>query len=173
MRADGPDELSYMLQVPNRDSSNAAEARKLLRRKAVEFDEADRDHDRAIDYEDFCRYILPLTDGSAQAKESTKEWWSLMDADGDGQVRKETFFLWALHSASKKAGSGIAPIFRSFDSDGSGQLDEVEFETALQDMGFGEVATSIFEEHANSAQRTVSYLSLLKTVEQNTSKGYQ
>ena len=40
----------------------AANARRHLRRKAVEFDEADRDGDQEVDAEEFARFILPRVD---------------------------------------------------------------------------------------------------------------
>ena len=43
------------------DAYNANQARLHLRRKAVEFDEADGDGDQEVDFEEFCQFILPQT----------------------------------------------------------------------------------------------------------------
>ena len=148
----------------------ATAARRHLRRKAVEFDEADRDGDQEVDAEEFARFILPRVDSAGRAitAEVRKEWWALMDVDGDGFIRKDEFFLYALMSASRKSGTGIAAIFKGYDADGSGTLDEIEWERALEEMGFGDVATCMFEQHMDPKSRTISYLHLLKTVETRT-----
>lgn len=158
-----------LVEMVSADAANAAQdARKHLRRKAVEFDEADRDGDGEIDEQEFCTFILPRVNGASHTEEDLKEWWALMDVDGDGFIRKDEFFLYALCAASRKCGSGIAAIFRTFDGDGSGSLDEIEFEQALDEMGFGDAATAVFEEHVNVSTKAISYLSLLKHVEERT-----
>ena len=139
------------------ERENAADARLHLRRKAVEFDEADADDDHEIDYDEFKNFIVPQAAG-AHSEEELREWWSLMDIDGDQLIRKDEFFLYALCAASKKCGSGIAAIFKKFDSDGSGSLDELEFTRALEDMGFGDCATDVYEEHCSPDGTTISYL---------------
>jgi Ca2+-binding EF-hand superfamily protein len=155
--------------APETPKDAAAVARKHLRNKAVEFDEADGDGDQEITYDEFCRYILPrASDGKAHSHQDLKSWWSLMDYDGDGFIRKDEFFLYALCAASRKAGSGIASIFQAFDEDGSGQLDEFEFELACEDMGFGDAAAAVFGEHANLEENQISYMKMLKTVEART-----
>ena len=149
-------------------AADARDARKHLRRKALEFDEADADGDQEIGYDEFCEYILPKVRGARHTDADLKEWWALMDIDGDGFIRKDEYFLYTLCAASRKAGSGINAIFAEFDKDGSGNLDEIEFEQALETMGFGDAATAVFEEYQNATTRTVSYLTLLKKVEERT-----
>ena len=144
----------------------ASIARRHIRRKALEFDTADCDGDKKVGFDKFKAHIVPS--GCAASPKEVLEWWSAIDYDGDSFIRKDDFFLYALCAASRKAGSGIAGLFRRYDSDGSGSLDEIEWEKALQEMGFGDVATAMFEEHAQ-VDKTISYLSLLKTVEARTS----
>lgn len=149
----------------------ASTARAHMRRKAVEFDEADGDGDQEIDYDEFVRFVMPkcANNGTEHAEEELKGWWRLMDVDGDGFIRKDEFFLYALCAASRRSGSGIEAQFRRYDKDGSGTLDEIEFEQALDEMGFGDAATAIFDEHANHTEHTISYLTLLKQMEDRTS----
>jgi len=150
---------------------SAKSARMHLRRKAVEFDEADGDGDQEIDYEEFCKFVLPrAASGAEHSEEELKEWWGLMDVDGDGFIRKDEFFLYALCAASRRSGSGIESIFRTFDKDASGTLDEIEFENALEEMGFADAATAVFDEHANHSEHVISYLTLLKRVEERTNQ---
>ena len=138
-----------------------------LRRKALEFDEADADGDQEVSLEEFVRFILPLT--GERSESDLKEWFFLMDVDGDGLLRKDEFFLYALCAASRKSGTGITQIFEAYDKDGSGNLDVIEFESALEEMGFGDIATDYFEEHACHDGSSISYLTLLKQIEEKTS----
>ena len=164
---DGPD-TRKRFNMAGAHAADARDARKHLRRKALEFDEADADGDQEIGYDEFCEYILPKVRGARHTDADLKEWWALMDIDGDGFIRKDEYFLYTLCAASRKAGSGINAIFAEFDKDGSGNLDEIEFEQALETMGFGDAATAVFEEYQNATTRTVSYLTLLKKVEERT-----
>ena len=120
------------------------EARRLLRRKALEFDGANSGKG-LIDYASFCECIVPHARIQVASGE-IRSWWELMG--GGQELRKQDFFLYALAAASRKSGSGISQIFATYDKDQSGELDELEFERALEEMGFGDVATSVFEEHA-------------------------
>ena len=58
-----------------------------LRRKALEFDEADADGDQEVSLEEFVRFILPLT--GERSESDLKEWFFLMDVDGDGLLSKD------------------------------------------------------------------------------------
>lgn len=60
----------------------AVEARKHMKRKAAEFDEADADGDREVDFDEFVMYVLPREGDYSQ--ETLNSWWRLLDIDGDG-----------------------------------------------------------------------------------------
>ena len=90
-------------QMSSNDAANASNARKLLRRKAVEFDEADGDGDQEIDFDEFCRFILPQTNGTQHSQKDLTEWWSLMDVDGDGFIRKYSATSTIAHSTLASA----------------------------------------------------------------------
>ena len=147
------------------DAYTTQQARKHLLRKAVEFKEADKDGDQEITFEEFVTFILPKT--GERSDEELQAWWGLMDIDGDGFLRKDEFFFYALCAASKRTGSGIAAVFSKFDTDNSGALDEIEFEQALQEVGFGDVALDVFDAHAGP-DRMISYHELLQAVGKRT-----
>jgi len=140
-----------------------AEALKHCKRKALEFEEADADGDQEINFDEFVSYILPIT--GERSEEDLREWWALMDIDGDGLLRKDEYFVYSLCAASRKSGSGIAGIFEKYDQDASGNLDIIEFERALDEMGFGDIAEAVFDEHASPGGASISYMALLKEVE--------
>ena len=121
-----------------------------------------------INFDEFVSYILPIT--GDRSEEDLREWWSLMDIDGDGLLRKDEYFIYSLCAASRKSGSGIAGIFEKYDQDASGNLDIIEFERALDEMGFGDIAEAVFEEHASPGGASISYMALLKEIEIKTSQ---
>ena len=45
-------------------------------------------------------------------EEDMRDWWRILDVDGDGTLRKDEFFLYALCAASRKVGTGIEAIFQ-------------------------------------------------------------
>ena len=85
-----------------------------------------------------------------------------------GFITKDEFFVYALCAASRRAGAGLEAIFRAYDGDRSGSLDELEFTRALEEMGFGDVAHEAFEENAigKGSDRVVKYFQMLKAMEE-------
>lgn len=138
--------------------ADAASSRAYLRRKSVQFNEADSDGNDLISYDEFHAFVMPrFSEDTADCK----RWWELMDANADGAISKDEFFVYALCAAIRRAGTnGILSIFRRFDADSNGSFGLIEFERALDEMGFGDAAAAIFASHAESS--LISYLALLK-----------
>jgi Ca2+-binding EF-hand superfamily protein len=153
----------------------AADAARLhMRRVGLQFDEACGDGDRTLSFEEFCAFTSSFTtnaDIHADKKHQDKElraWWALINENGDARISKCEFFLYSLCAASRKCGTGIQAIFQKFDGNSSGNLDVIEFEKALDVMGFGDCASEVFDEHVGP-HGAVSYLRMLKRVETKSS----
>lgn len=144
------------------------DALKHMKRKAMEYDEADADGDNEITFDEFVTFILPIT--GDRSEDDLREWWAIMDIDGDGLLRKDEYFIYSLCAASRKSGSGIQNLFQQYDQDGSGNLDIIEFEQALTEMGFGDIANDVYEAYSCPGGACISYMALLKEIETKTSQ---
>lgn len=147
----------------------------MMTKKAAEFDQADLDGDHEIEYEEFCLMMPRTRGGTQQSDEDLRVWWEMLDTNGDGVITKDEFFIYALASSSRKTGSGVVGMFQKFDANRSGKLDEIEFTHAVEEMGFGDVATELFDAHkltstlrealgVEVSMQQVSYLTLLNSV---------
>ena len=162
-KGSAPPKLRRKLSKPMQEQAETA--RKVLQQKAMHFDEADGDGDNGVTYEEFASQMLRSTQSYSPKKLDT--WWSLLGVERDGLLRKEDYFDFALAVASQSTGSGIQAIFLGYDADQSGALDAVEFAAALEDTGFGDVTTEIYEAH-RAANTQVPYMSILQAVEKRT-----
>ena len=70
----------------------------------------------------------------------------MLDEDGSGSVGFKEYFRFSMQAAAWRTGLGISSLFGTFDRDGSGELDEMEFTSAIMSMGFGNVAAELFNE---------------------------
>jgi len=86
-----------------------------------------------------------------------------------GTVTLANYFEWSLGTACPKSGetmlaAGMQSIFRKYDVDASGRLDEMEFTNAVHDMGFGDAAHELFFQLPVLLDGTVDYRSLMQRV---------
>ena len=61
-------------------------------------------------------------------------------------------------------GSGLEDVFERYDKEGKGVLDAIEFATAAEDIGFGDVANDIFVEFDPDNSGTVSHGEILDQI---------
>lgn len=76
--------------------------------------------------------------------EQLKIIFNMADTDKSGKVSQQEFFTWSLNYAAKSSGAGMVKIFSRYDTNNSGTLDKKEFAQACADMGFDEVAESLW-----------------------------
>ena len=154
-----------------RTSDPAQSAREVSKRKSLDFWNAD-DGGGDLCFEEFIQ-TLPLHIVRTHTRQQLLEWFEMADLNGDQRVTREEFFMWSLKSAAVRSGSGIARIFQKFDVDHSGKLDQVEFGCACDDLGFGDIADTLFEQipKSDADDSLVEYTSIVTTVTQRLERG--
>ena len=116
----------------------------LSRDAAQAFFEADIDGNKELSYEEFVTLVPKVLAQSSTV--DVRALFDSADADGDGAVTIDEFFLWMLGFAHHQTGSGLEGVFNKYDKDGNQALDSAEFHLAAEDMGFGEISSSLFTE---------------------------
>ena len=144
--------------LPNREQQ-AEEARLYMRQHQLSFAEADADENNELDFEEFINVLPPQTT-KWHSRTEIREWFKIADVDGDGVLSLTEYFVWSLNFASRKSGSGIEGVFRRYDQDGSGKLDAMEFTQAVEDMGYGDFAHTLFRQLPQNSDRTISYANI-------------
>ena len=132
----------------------------LVQRDALRFAEADKDMNLELEWDEFYR-MQPLKVRHEHKPAEIREWFEEADADGDGTVSVFEFFRWTLTRNLR----GIEEIFRRYDTDMTGSLDELEFQRVAEDMGFGTVAHEMFMSLDDDLSGTVSYRELLSSLQ--------
>ena len=125
----------------------------------------------SLTFDEFC-ILLPERMTRVNSNAQLADWFTLVDRDNDGAATLYEFFLWALGVASgasasladSSTGSGAAAVFRKYDLDGSGRLDQEEFEKAAQDLGFGKRSSELFRVMPLLPDGTVDYHPVLQRV---------
>ena len=110
--------------------------------------------------------MLPQHTVESHSKSEIRTWFNAADTDHSGKLSVSEFFVWSLSSSARKTGSGVEGVFRRYDRDGSGRLDELEFTQAVEDMGFGEWAKELFAQLPQLPDRTVNYVTIIEGVKQ-------
>lgn len=125
------------------------------------FAEVDHDGDQKLDFEEFLS-MQPdkiLHDFGVNV---IREWFDQADLDGDGTLSVNEFFQFALSNASQEHGSeSIRYVFEKYDRDHKGHLDAIEWQQVCKDLGFGSVASEIFEALDEDGSGTISYDELI------------
>lgn len=106
--------------------------------------------DVKLGFSEFC-LLFPETVTQAADPMTMREWFRMADVDGNNSLELGELFVWACSVATAKSGSGgmstrppIHQIFRRYDKDNSGCLDELEFVTAVRELGLGDRAEELF-----------------------------
>ena len=119
-----------------------------------------------LDFEEFYA-MQPRKIRDEYTTEDIREWFVAADLDGNGTICINEFFRWSLLNAAQKHGDeALKASFRQYDTDATGQLDALEFESVCRDMGFESVAYDIFSSLDGDSSGTVSYHELLRSLKE-------
>ena len=108
-------------------------------------DRFDKDNSGELDLNEFLQ-MQPAAVRSKHSEEEIKAWFAQIDIDGDNSISINEYFTWSLSKALSNGDSGLRAVFQDYDKDGTGYLDEREFQKICDDIGFGAAAHDIFME---------------------------
>ena len=148
------------------------EVKRLIRQFCIFFVEANTGENGELTCAEFTQ-ALPSAVKEKFSADETFSWFNTIDPDRSGVVRVGEFFRWALAAATLVGGAGITKFFQAYDNEyvhGStdgGHLDELEFTQAARDLGFGELASLLYQQLPRHPQHgTLDYTVLMEEVQQ-------
>ena len=141
-----------------------------MRRNAMEFDAADADRDKKLDFDEFCAFVASRERGAHSAFELRSRFEAL-DADGSGKIDLHEFIRYSLRDALATSSARVMDLLREWDADGNGEIDRNEFHRALHELGFAELADQrdidlVFDEFDTSGDGLISFKELNKMLRQ-------
>ena len=165
MRGERPQQVSvdHDLMLASKTTSaprqpTTGAVRNLVQSQGLVFEEV-AGSDGLIDFHEFVM-SLPPNAAKKYSRPELREFFEVMDRDGEGSVDACEFFLFTLRHAARMVGQSLDMVFNRYDRDKTGHLDRLEFRSAMESMGFGHVAEDLFRmlDHDGSAE--VSYREL-------------
>ena len=161
--ADNRAEENEEMPAPSKKEKKSIDkALSLLRNNYMVFIAADEDRSGSFGYSEF-RGMLPLSLQNKKGDREIRSWFDAMDKDKDGKISLAEYFLFSVTSSCMIADCSIAALFSEHDEDGTCELDEKEFETAVTTMGFGKIAATLFSKFDRDHSGTITVGELFNT----------
>ena len=165
---DGKDFLKQKAEADRREKQRKARQRWALSdttmRDARRFSEYDGDGERELYLEDFLA-MTPERVRQLHSTEQLEAWFSAADANQDGVLSIDEYFMWSLSKASMTHGhKSLLEHFQHYDKNCKGSLDAKEFEPLARDMGFGAAALDIFEALDADGSGALTYRELIDSL---------
>lgn len=162
--------LSNMARRASTDRAVAAmskqhdeEMASLIQASSAGFFAADLDGDSQLTFDEFC-HTLPASTRENASDELLREVFTLADADGDGFITRDEWFLWTISWVQSFSGLGgsLEARFRKYDVTGDGCLNLEEATHMMTDIGFPVAAHVVFEELDRNKDGTLCYREIVE-----------
>ena len=117
-----------------------------MKQNAMERDAADADNDGKLDLQEFFAFVRDREEGDFTDEELKKR-FDALDADGSGKVDMDEYLEWSLKEALSRSSSRVVDLFKQWDEDKNGTVDQAEFHKAVRALGFQvdkEVTDAVF-----------------------------
>ena len=141
----------------------------MVRDLARSFAGADTDGNHRLSFDEFLNAV-PAEMRTNKSTTQLQQMFANVDADGSGTVSIDEFFIWTLSFARTSHGSGLEEAFLKYDKHGLGSLDPFEFTMAAEEIGFGDVATELFEEFDPKNNGVVHHQDVVKHLKRGVSR---
>lgn len=154
--ASGAKSIDPLLTLPDSELKPRRTPLDIARDAGIAFLDADVNGDQKLSWEEF-QLCIPANMKENATPEELRDLFDEADADHNGTISIDEYFMWTLNACVAQAGAGLESVFRRYDRNGTGTLDEREFMQACADINFGHYAHDIFIELDHDGSGSVSY----------------
>lgn len=129
----------------------------------MDFRSADSNRDQGLSFEEWVK-MLPQQTKQLYNEVQLKERYTMLDTDKNGVITWDEYFLFALNEAVQRSGLGMSSIFKRYDTNRDGELDQDEFQAAARDLGMGDRAAALFSQLSRRSGRSgdvIDYVALM------------
>ena len=135
-----------------------------MRQNAMEYDAADVNKDRELDFAEFCAMIREREAGEHTEAELRARFNSI-DENNNNRIDLDEFIRYSLRDALQRSSSRVIDLFREWDHDESGSIDAKEFRKAIKALGFDatdEEINGVFKQLDVDGSGSIEYKELNK-----------
>ena len=137
---------------------------KFIHSLARAFLSADTSSDHRLSEREFIAAV-PEQMKAHRSSEELHQLFVVVDADGDGSVSIDEYFMWTLTFLKTSCGSGLEDVFRRYSSSADGSWSVLELAAAAEDIGFGSVADELFVELDSTNSGAIQHLEVLRHIQ--------
>ena len=134
-----------------------------MRKRVIDFRSADGNRDQELSFEEWVK-MLPRQTKQLYSEVQLRERYTMLDTDDNGVITWDEYFLFSLQEAVQRSGLGMSAIFKKYDTNRNGELDQAEFQAAARELGMGDRAAVIFSQLSRRSGRSgdvIDYVALM------------
>ena len=133
-----------------------------VRQNAMEFDAADLDRSRTLDFAEYSAFVREREVGIFPEAVLRKR-FDDTDTDGDGRISMKEYIIWSLRDALHRTVARVRDLFMQWDDDNSSSIDRKEWRKAMKVLGIAankEELDAVFAEFDDDCSGTVTFAEL-------------